>query len=112
MNGYNAPSFQDRAAASQQAKHRALAAMKAVPRPDAAVLAERAERSAKREALAEEKAAKARQARADKQRLAEEKRAADKAAQADKIKVEQPAKTEAELKAARDARYAARKNRK
>jgi hypothetical protein len=43
------------------------------------------------------------------QRLADEKRAA---AKADKIKAEQPKRTEAELKAARDARYAARKSRK
>lgn len=109
MNGYNAPSFQDRATASLQAKQRALAAMKAAPKPDAAVLAERLERQARRNALAEVKAAKARQARAEKQLLADEKRALTRVA---KTKLEQPKKTEAELKAARDARYAARKNRK
>jgi hypothetical protein len=109
MNGYNAPSFQDRAAASLQAKQRALAALKAAPQPDAATLAERAARHAKRDALAAAKAEKARQVRDEKQRLADEKRAA---AKAEKIKVAPPPKTEAELKAARDARYAARKNRK
>ena len=109
MNGYNAPSFQDRATASLQAKQKALAAMRAAPKPDAAALAERAERQAKRNILAEAKAVKARQARDEKQRLTDEKRALAKAA---KIKLEQPKKTEAELKAARDARYAARKNRK
>jgi hypothetical protein len=109
MNGYNAPSFQDRASASLQAKQKALAAMKAVPQRSAAELAERAAQHARRDALAKTKAANARQARDDKQRLADEKRAAKKA---DGIKLEQPKKTEAELKAARDARYAARKNRK
>ncbi len=109
MNGYNSPSFQDRAAASFRAKQKALAAMKAAPPPDAATLAERAERHAKRDALAKAKTEKARQARLDKQRLADEKRAA---AKADTAQAEQPKKTEAELKAARDARYAARKNRK
>lgn len=109
MNGYTAPSFQDRAAASGAAKRKLLEAMKAAPRPDAATLAERAERSAKREAAAQAKAAAAREAREEQKRLDEEKRAAAKAEK------ERPApvqKTEAELKAARDARYAARKNRK
>lgn len=109
MNGYKAPSFQDRAAASLQARQQALAAMIAAPQPDAAELADRRARRAARDALAEVRAAKARQARDDKQRLAEEKRAE---ARAEKIKAEQPKRTEEELKAARDARYAARKNRK
>ncbi|MCZ8370449.1 MAG: DUF6481 family protein [Porphyrobacter sp.] len=109
MKGYKAPSFQDRAAASLQAKEKALAKLKAAPQPDAAELAERGVRRAEREAAASAKAALARQARDDKQRLAEEKRAA---AKADKMKAEQPKRTEAELKAARDARYAARKSRK
>lgn len=109
MNGYNAPSFQDRASASWQAKQKALANLKAAPALDAAEIAERAARHAKRDTLAAAKAAKARQARDDKQRLADEKREAAKAAT---ITVDQPKKTEAELKAARDARYAARKNRK
>ncbi|MFL0669891.1 MAG: DUF6481 family protein [Erythrobacter sp.] len=108
MNGYKAPSFQDRAAASLQARQKALAAMMAAPQPDAAELAERKARQAARDVLAEAKAAKTRQAREEKQRLADEKRAE---ASAQKIKAEQPKRTEAELKAARDARYAARKNR-
>jgi len=109
MNGYNAPSFQDRAAASLQAKQKALATMKAAPQLDTEALAERAARFAKRDELVQAKAAKARQARDDKRRLADEKHAAVKA---ERVKAEQPKKTEAELKAARDARYAARKNRK
>lgn len=109
MNGYKAPSFQDRAAASLQAKEKALARMKAAPRPEPADVAVLAARRAEREASAEAKAAATRQARADRQRLADEKRAAAQQAQA---KAEQPKRTEAELKAARDARYAARKSRK
>jgi hypothetical protein len=109
MKGYKAPSFQDRAAASSQAKEQALAKLKAAPQPDAAELALRAERRIAREAREEAKAAQARQAREEKQRLADEKRAAAKAV---KDKAEAPKRTEAEAKAARDARYAARKNRK
>ena len=63
MNGYTAPSFQDRAAASGAAKRKLLEAMKAAPRPDAATLAERAERSAKREAAAQDDARPRRTAR-------------------------------------------------
>jgi hypothetical protein len=109
MKGYKAPSFQDRAAASSQAKERALAKMKAAPQPDADELAQRAARRIEREALTEAKAAKARQARDDKRRLEDEKR---EEAKAEKLKAERPKRTEAELKAARDARYAARKSRK
>ena len=109
MNGYNAPSFQDRATASMRAKQKALAAMKAAPRPDAAELAARAERRSERDARAQAKVAQARQMRDDMRRLADEKRAVAKAEQ---LKAQLPKRTEAELKAARDARYAARKNRK
>lgn len=109
MKGYHAPSFQDRAAASLEAKHKELAAMKAVPRPDASVLVERAARYARRDALAQAKAAKARETRDEQKRLADEKRAATKE---NRIRAARPKKSEAEMKAARDARYAARKNRK
>jgi hypothetical protein len=113
MKGYKAPSFQDRSAASSQAKERALAKMKAAPQPDAAELAARAEKRIEREAAAAAKAAKARQAREEKQRLADEKRAQARAEKEKaEAKAEVPKKTEAELKAARDARYAARKSRK
>lgn len=109
MNGYKAPSFQDRAAASSQAKEKALAMMKAAPRPQPTDVAVLAALRADREASAQVKAAASRQAREDRQRLADEKR--EKARQA-QVKAEQPKRTEAELKAARDARYAARKSRK
>lgn len=109
MKGYKPPSFQDRAAASSSAKEIALAKLKAAPKPDAAALAEAAERRAAREAALEAKSLRAREAREEKQRLAEEKKAE---AQRAHEKANPPKATEAELKAARDARYAARKNRK
>lgn len=115
MKGYKAPSFQDRASASAKAKDKALAKLKPVTPPTPEELAEIAARRAEREAAAEEKAAKARAAREEKQRLADEKKAEAKRAEAERLAAlaPPPKKTEAELKAARDARYAARKkNRK
>ncbi|WP_301751123.1 DUF6481 family protein [uncultured Erythrobacter sp.] len=109
MRGFKEPSFQDRAAASSRAKDKALEKMKAAPQPDAAELAERLERRAKREALAAEKSEKARLLREEKQRLLDEKRAE---ALRKSEKADAPKKSEAEQKAARDARYAARKSRK
>ncbi len=114
MKGYKAPSFQDRAAASASAKEKALAKMKAAPQLSEAELAERAARRIEREAAAEAKAAAAKAAREEKQRLAEEEREAAKAeaARIEEANAPPPPKTEEELKAARDARYAARKKRK
>lgn len=109
MKGFKEPSHQDRIAAASKARNKALAKLKAVPKPDEAELAAMAERRKEREAKAEEKRAAAKEARAEKQRLADEKKAAAKEAHA---KANPPKKTEAELKAARDARYAARKARK
>ena len=109
MKGYKEPSFQDRASASSKAKDKALAKLKAAPQLSEAELAERAERRAQREAAEEAKRAKAQQAREEKQRQADEKRAeAKRAAEV----ITPPKPTEAEKKAARDAKYAARKSRK
>lgn len=109
MKGYKEPSFQDRAAASVRAKTGALAKMKSAPKLSEADLAERAARSAEREAKAAARRAAAREARAEAERLKLEERAE---AEAEKAKAAVPTRTEAELKAARDARYAARKSRK
>ena len=102
---YKDPSFQDRAASAAQAKQKALDRLKAKPPVDEAVVAERqAARLAREAAQAEKRAAK---------KAAEEQAKAEKAAQAEQAKAAQvAAPTEAERKAARDARYAARKNRK
>ena len=104
MPPYKDPSFQDRAALSAQAKQKALEKLKNKPPVDEAVLAARRETAARREAAAQEKrAAKAAQAEAE---------ASARAEAAAKVAAAPAPKTEAELKAARDAKYAARKSRK
>ncbi|HET9639154.1 MAG TPA: DUF6481 family protein [Allosphingosinicella sp.] len=97
-------SFQDRVGQAAEAKRKALENLRAKAPVDAEVAAARQEASRQREARAEEK----RLAKAEKARAAEEARATAAAAQA--TAPEPP--TEAERKAARDARYAARKGRK
>ena len=109
------PSFQDRVAAAAKAKQKALEQLRAKPAVDEALMAQRrqareareqivaAERAAKQEAIA---TAKADKEAADAVALAEaEAGAALKAA-----RLRPP--SAAEMKAARDARYAARKSRK
>lgn len=96
------PSFQDRAGQAAQAKEKALEQLRLRPLPDEKMVAERKAAEIRRQT------AKAQQA--------ETKRAAAEAAS--KSKAEAAAEsatavpTEAERKAARDARYAARKNRR
>ena len=114
MGSFKDPSFQDRAAAAAKAKQKALDRLKAKPRVDEAVMAERRQAwEAREQALSEERAAKAKEAAAAKgakaqlkavQLLEAQEAAARKAARL------KPA-SEAEMKAARDARYAARKAR-
>ncbi|MGA9582701.1 MAG: DUF6481 family protein [Allosphingosinicella sp.] len=98
-------SFQDRVGQAAEAKRKALEKLKAKPPVDEAVLAARQEAARQREAKAEEKRA----AKAEKAKAAEEAKAADAAARA---AASAPPPTEAERKAARDAKYAARKSRK
>ena len=98
------PSFQDRVGRAAEAKQKALEQFRSRPAVDEKVLAERKAASLKREAARAEKAAAKKAA----VQAAAEAKAAEAAAKA----AVPPPKTEAELKAARDARYAARKNRK
>lgn len=102
-------SFQDRVGQAAEAKRKALEKLKARPPVDEAVAAARLEAARQREARAEEKRA----ARAEKAKAAEDERAAEdaKSAKAEAAAAVTPP-TEAERKAARDARYAARKSRK
>ena len=98
---YKDPSFQDRIGRAAEAKKKALDQLRSRPPLDPAVLAERKAASLKREAYNAEKAAA--------------KKAAREAAiaAAAKAKAAEPApQSEAERKALRDARYAARKKRK
>jgi hypothetical protein len=118
--GFKNPDFNDRATASAAAKLALIERHKSAPKPDAEELA-----AANARRLAREEAVKAKreQAKADKEaaaRAAEEAaRAAEEAAAeqarlaAEAAKAAQPKlPTQAELKAARDARYAARKARR
>jgi hypothetical protein len=108
MAGFKVPDFSERAAAARQAKQAALDKLRAKPAPDEATLAaQREAREAREAAEAERRAAK---------RAAEQEAKAAARAEAERIAAEKavparPALTEAELKAARDARYAARKGR-
>jgi hypothetical protein len=106
MKSYD-PSFQDRMSSAAEAKKRALDKLRSKPPVDASVLAERQAAARARE----ERQAEARAAR----NAAKEEEAAASAAErsaAAKPEKTAPVLTEAERKAARDARYAARKSRK
>ena len=110
MAGYKSPDFNERMAAARAAKERALDKLRNKPAPEPGVIAERQAARAARDAAAAER-------RAERQRAAEEAKAAKSAAKPEAKGAEEapPAKaapSEAELKAARDARYAARKARK
>jgi hypothetical protein len=102
MASFKNPSFQDRVGQAAEAKKKALEQLRLRPVPDEKTIAER-------------KAAEVRRQKA-KANEAEAKRAAAQAASESKAeiaaKAAAPVITEAERKAARDARYAARKNRK
>ena len=102
MASYKDPSFEERTALARQAREKALAKLAAKAPLDPAIVAERqAAQAAREKAQAEKSAAKKAamlQAKADKQAAAEAAKA--------------PVVSEEELKAARDAKYAARKKRK
>ena len=97
------PSLEDRRAGAAAARQKALDALRAKPPVDEKVVAARQEALRKREAAQLEK----RNAKIAKDAAAKE----AKAAAAEKPAAPTPP-TEAERKAARDARYAARKTRK
>ncbi len=113
--GFKDPSFQDRTAAAGKAKQKALDQLKAKPPVDEALLAQRREaREVRERASADEHAAKREAAAA-----AKAEKAATKAAKLEEAEAAAALKAErlkppsaAEMKAARDARYAARKARK
>lgn len=120
MASYKEPALQDRLALAAQARQKALDRLKSKPPVDPEVAAQRRAAAEAREAAASEKrAAKL----AEKQRIEDEKAAiiaakeAEIAAAAAAVIEAEAARllsmpTAAEMKAARDARYAARKNRK
>lgn len=112
MKSYKDPSFQDRVGRAAEAKQKALDKLRSKPPVDEKVAAERRAARLKREAAEAEKRA-AKKAAEEAARAAEEAaRAAEAAEKEAKAKSVPPPPTEAEKKLARDARYAARKNRK
>jgi hypothetical protein len=108
MPAYKDPGFQERRDAAAKAKAAALAKLRAKPPVDEAVLAAQTAARLEREAAEAEKRQLARQAKEEAAAAARQ-QALDAAAAAAAVPAEL---TEAERKAARDARYAARKNRK
>jgi hypothetical protein len=112
MKSYKDPSFQDRIGRAADAKRKALDALRSKPPVDEKILAERkAAQDARDAAAAEKREAKKATEEAAKVRRAQEREAQDAASAAAAAAAPAP-RTEAELKAARDARYAARKKRK
>lgn len=98
------PSFQDRIGSAAKAREKALDQLRSKPPLDEKVVAERQAKQLEREARDAEKAAAKKAA----QQAAQENKAAEAAAKA----AVPPPPTDAERKAARDARYAARKARR
>ncbi|MCW4461310.1 DUF6481 family protein [Sphingomonas sp. BT-65] len=110
MAAYREPGFQERVALAAKAKAAALERLKTKPPIDEAEQAARAARTLARETAAAEKRAAGRLAKED---AAARKRADAVAASATAdAQADEAAPTDADRKAARDARYAARKGRK
>lgn len=115
MASFKDPSFQDRVESAGRAKQKALDQLRAKPPVDQALMAtRRQEREVRERALEDEWAAKAQEKAAAKAEKASEKAA--KAAEAEAAAALKAARlrpsSPEEMKAARDARYAARKARK
>ena len=110
---YNS-SFQDRAAQAAEAKQKALEQLRARPPVDEKLAAERMAAGQARDAVKAEKAAgkKAERTAAAEVAVKDAARAANADAAAAKAVATALPKTEAEKKAARDARYAKRKARR
>jgi len=116
MTSYKDPSFQDRIGRAAEAKQKALDKLRSKPPLDERVVAERqAARLSRETAQAEKRAAKkaaAEKAATDAKAAAEKAASEAREAAAAKLAAVPVPRTEEEKKLARDARYAARKNRK
>jgi hypothetical protein len=106
MPSFKQPTFQERAALAAKAKQSALEKMRAKAPIDEAALAQKQAARLAKEA-AEAKAREEKRAALEQEKAERKARALEKAARAEKAS----SMTEAERKAARDARYAARKSR-
>ena len=111
MKLYKDPSFQDRMNRAAEAKQRALNNMRLKPPVDETVAAERRAARLNQQVAQNEKRA-AKKAAEQAAREAKAASAAAKAEEASRDAAVPAPPTEAERKLARDARYAARKNRK
>ncbi len=100
MAGYKEPGLEARRAAAASAREKAIAKLKARTPLDPAVQAERLAAAMARETM-----------QAEKRELLNAKKAQELAEKADRAAKLLPVLTEAEHKAARDAKYAARKAR-
>ena len=113
MAGYKTPDFNERAAAARAAKQSALDQLRNKAAPDPAVVAARQAAHAKRQAAAAER-------RAARELALREAKAAKQGNRTQNMEESgaetqspaSPERSEAEMKAARDAKYAARKSRK
>lgn len=118
MPAFKDPSFQDRAAAAARAKTKALEQLRAKPPLDEAEVAAAIARREARDAAQAERRAQARAAKEEAEaakraaKAEAEAAAAAEAARTAEASAPAPKLSEAERKALRDARYAARKNRK
>ena len=108
MKSYKDPSYQDRAGRAAEAKQRALDNLRSKTPVDEKIVAERRAARLKREAAEAEKRA----ARKSAEAAAKAAKAAAAEAARDAAPKAAAPRTEAEMKLARDARYAARKSRK
>lgn len=114
MTAYKAPDFNERGALSRQAKQKALEKLRSKPAPTEAELAERKAARIAREAeeLETRRLKKLQAEEAKAERLVAAREAEQRAAEAKIHAAEERLRIEAEKKAERDARYAARKARK
>lgn len=105
MKSYKDPSFQDRIGRAAEAKQKALDNLRAKPPIDESIVAARQAAGLERETAKNEKRAAKKAA----EQAARDTKAEEAASQLAAVPVP---RTEAERKLVRDARYAARKNRK
>lgn len=112
MKAYQNSSFQDRVDQVARAKQKALDQLKAKPPIDPAVVEARVAASSKREAAQAERRQAKKAAEEAAEQSARDESAAKEAAEAARLAAIKPPPTDEERKMARDARYAARKNRR
>ncbi|UUR08169.1 DUF6481 family protein [Sphingomonas glaciei] len=112
MKAYKNSGFQDRVDQVAKAKQRLIEKLRDKPEVDPAAEEARLLASQKREAAQAEKRAQRKAAEAAAEQAARDSKAASEEAEAARLAAIKPEPTEEERKAARDARYAARKKRR